>query len=114
MATVTITPKNESKLSVPTQNAIDLINELCLEFMIDDIVSSTQIPVANVEYENDGEVIHFMVCLNNDKFNLCYGFTNCDDYSTDIVEFELEIFNNETQEWDYHYCEDIDEVNDLL
>ena len=112
MTTVTITPKNtESNLSIATQIAIDLINELSLDEMIDKIVDATGIPVANVETENDGEVVHFGVCLNKDNFNLCYGFTN---YSEDIESFELEILNSTTQEWDYHYCENIDEVNDLL
>lgn len=97
-------------VTITTQIAIDLINELSLDEMIDKIVDATGIPVANVETENDGEVIHFMVNLSNEKFNLCYGFTN---YS-DIEEYELEIYNPTTQEWDYHCCEDIDEVNDLL
>ena len=48
---------------------------------------------------------------SNDKFNLCYGFTNID---IEDIEYELEIYNPTTQEWEYNYCENIDEVNDLL
>jgi len=111
MNTVTITPKNtESNLSTETLIALDLINELSLDEMVDKIVEATGIPVANVEYENDGEVIHFMVNLSNDKFNMCYGFTNIED----IEEYELEIYNPTTQEWDYHCCENLDQVTEKL
>ena len=108
------TPINTQNLSTQSQIALDLIDELCLDFMIDDICFDTQIPVANVETENDDEVVHFMVNLSNDKYNLSYGFTNCDDVSEDILEFELEIFNPITKKWDYHYCEDIDQLMELL
>ena len=110
----TTTPINTQNLSTQSQIALDLMDELCLDFMIDDIRFSTGIPVANVSFSNEGEVVHFMVNLSNEKHNLCYTFTNCDDVSEDIEEFELEIFNPITEEWDYHYCEDIDQVDALL
>ena len=116
MTTVTITPKNtESNLSIATQIAIDLINELSLDEMIDKIVDATGIPVENVEYEEDGYLHHFMICLKNEKYNLCYGFTNMFFIDIeDIEEYELEIKNNETQEWEHHYCENLDQVKEKL